>query len=362
MRKSYLGDEFRLYEDNDGARPIDVPETEARPAAGAEAHPGPRPPAGHQAPAADQPRAHRGHRRGALPEPDDRDRGRGPRGRAQGQRDRGRRRGRGPRTGTGVLDGLNLESTESKINGGRPRSPTSWPASRNTSTRASGPTSARTARRSPWRTPCPGRPRSGTTSNWQASLTFFDPEERELATNIIGDINESGYLESGVEELARPEPDDAREDRGRPGQDQDLRPRRLRQPGPAGGPASPRWTTSRSRTRRPGPSSPRTGPLLEKSDYAQLARVAERPALGEVRSRIDIIQGLDFGPRPEVQRGEDVLRRPGHRRQPSEGDEWKVARQRRGPAPAPASAPTTASSWPRPPTASPRPTASSTTA
>ena len=50
-------------------------ETAPRPAAGPEAHPGPGPAAGHQAPAHDQPRAHRGHRRGAVRKPHARARG-----------------------------------------------------------------------------------------------------------------------------------------------------------------------------------------------------------------------------------------------------------------------------------------------
>lgn len=37
--------------------------------------------------------------------------------------------------------------------------------------------------------------------NWQANLTFFDKEEREIAQLIIGNINEDGYLTASVEEL-----------------------------------------------------------------------------------------------------------------------------------------------------------------
>ncbi len=39
--------------------------------------------------------------------------------------------------------------------------------------------------------------------NWQANLTFFDKKEREIAKNIIGNINQDGYLEISVEELAK---------------------------------------------------------------------------------------------------------------------------------------------------------------
>lgn len=38
--------------------------------------------------------------------------------------------------------------------------------------------------------------------NWQASLTFFSEEEKAIATHIIGNINEDGYLLTPVEEIA----------------------------------------------------------------------------------------------------------------------------------------------------------------
>jgi RNA polymerase sigma-54 factor len=39
--------------------------------------------------------------------------------------------------------------------------------------------------------------------NWQANLTFFDPAEREIAQLIIGNVNEDGYLQASEEELSR---------------------------------------------------------------------------------------------------------------------------------------------------------------
>jgi RNA polymerase sigma-54 factor len=39
--------------------------------------------------------------------------------------------------------------------------------------------------------------------NWQANLTFFDPADREIAERIIGNINEDGYLISSIEEIAQ---------------------------------------------------------------------------------------------------------------------------------------------------------------
>jgi len=39
--------------------------------------------------------------------------------------------------------------------------------------------------------------------NWQANLTFFDPSDRETAYVVIGNINEDGYLITSEEELAK---------------------------------------------------------------------------------------------------------------------------------------------------------------
>ncbi|MCD6192483.1 MAG: RNA polymerase factor sigma-54 [Candidatus Aminicenantes bacterium] len=39
--------------------------------------------------------------------------------------------------------------------------------------------------------------------NWQASLTFFQAKDREIAQYIIGNINEDGFLEVPVEEIAK---------------------------------------------------------------------------------------------------------------------------------------------------------------
>jgi RNA polymerase sigma-54 factor len=37
---------------------------------------------------------------------------------------------------------------------------------------------------------------------WQANITFFDEKDKEIATNIIGNINEDGYLVASIHELA----------------------------------------------------------------------------------------------------------------------------------------------------------------
>lgn len=38
--------------------------------------------------------------------------------------------------------------------------------------------------------------------NWQANLTFFNKKEKEVAQQIIGNINEDGYLTTSIEEIA----------------------------------------------------------------------------------------------------------------------------------------------------------------
>ncbi len=226
----------------------------------------------------------------------------------------------GVRDREGVLDGLNLESMESKISadgrgtdvlagfqeyldeGFRPH------FSDNREAVSLENTLSRT-------------PSLWDHLEWQASLTFFDPEERELATNIIGDINESGYLETGVEELARL-------NRTTPEKIEALR-AKIKTFDPVG--CGSRDLSEaliaqldnlriQDETARAIVTAHRA--LLEKSDYAQLARALNVP-LSEVRSSIDIIRGLDFAPgrkyneeRTSYVVPDIVVSR--------EGDEWKV--------------------------------------
>jgi RNA polymerase sigma-54 factor len=226
----------------------------------------------------------------------------------------------GVRDREGVLDGLNLESMESKISadgrgtdvlagfqeyldeGFRPH------FSDNREAVSLENTLSRT-------------PSLWDHLEWQASLTFFDPEERELATNIIGDINESGYLETGVEELARL-------NRTTPEKIEALR-AKIKTFDPVG--CGSRDLSEaliaqldnlriQDETARAIVTAHRA--LLEKSDYAQMARVLNVP-LSEVRSSIDIIRGLDFAPgrkyseeRTSYVVPDIVVSR--------EGDEWKV--------------------------------------
>jgi len=130
--------------------------------------------------------------------------------------------------------------------------------------------------------------------NWQATLTFFDPEDRELAEGIIGDINEDGYLSSTVEELARL-------NQTTPEKIEELR-AKIKTFDPVGcgsrdlGEA---WLAQLDHLQVQD-EIVRTIiakhlPILEKSDFAQLARVVGI-SLAEVRDRIDLLKTLDPTP------------------------------------------------------------------
>lgn len=130
--------------------------------------------------------------------------------------------------------------------------------------------------------------------NWQASLTFFDPAERELAERVIGDINDDGYLTTTVDELARLDrttPEKVEAVRAKIMTfdpigcgSRDLREALLAQ--------MDHLQIQDELARRIVAEGL---PLLEKSDFAQLAKVLG-VSLGEIRERIDIIKTLDPAP------------------------------------------------------------------
>lgn len=130
--------------------------------------------------------------------------------------------------------------------------------------------------------------------NWQATLTFFDAEDQRVAQDIIGDINEDGYMSSGVEELARlsqttPERIDAVRGKIKTFDpvgcgSLDLREAFL---------AQMDSLQIQDETARAIISNHL--PLLEKRDYDQLTRVLNI-SMAEVRDRIDLIKTLDFAP------------------------------------------------------------------
>jgi len=130
--------------------------------------------------------------------------------------------------------------------------------------------------------------------NWQATLTFFDAEDQRVAQDIIGDINDDGYLSSGVEELARlsqttPERVDAVRAKIKTFDpvgcgSLDLREALLAQM------ENLQVQDEVART-----IIDRHLPLLEKFDYAQISRVLNI-SLADVRDRIDVIKSLDPTP------------------------------------------------------------------
>ncbi|HPW16916.1 MAG TPA: RNA polymerase factor sigma-54 [Candidatus Aminicenantes bacterium] len=157
--------------------------------------------------------------------------------------------------------------------------------------------------------------------NWQASLAFFDPEDRELAERIIGDIDENGYLSSTVEELARlnrttPEKIDELRDKIKAFDPVGCGSRDL------GEALLAQMDQLQVQDEVVRTIVARHLPLLERSDYAQLARLLGI-SLPEVRERIDLLKTLD--PTPGRKYSEErttyvvpdifVVK---------EGDEWKV--------------------------------------
>lgn len=130
--------------------------------------------------------------------------------------------------------------------------------------------------------------------NWQATLTFFEAEDRELAERIIGDINDDGYLSSPIEELARlnqttPEKLEAVRAKIKTfdpvgSGSLDLREALLAQ-----------MDSLQIQDEMARKIVTEDLPLLEKSDFAQLAKVLGA-SMAEVRQRIDLIRTLDPAP------------------------------------------------------------------
>jgi len=130
--------------------------------------------------------------------------------------------------------------------------------------------------------------------NWQANLTFFAPADRETAQVVIGNINDEGYLTASEEEMARMakvEPEEVREVR-----------EKIRMFDPVGvGSVDLREALLAQMdylkiddeiTRQ---IVQHHLPLLEKSDFAQLAK-ALGIGLQDVRNHIEIIKRLEPAP------------------------------------------------------------------
>jgi RNA polymerase sigma-54 factor len=158
--------------------------------------------------------------------------------------------------------------------------------------------------------------------NWQASLTFFDAEDQRVAQDIIGDINPDGYLSSGVEELARlsqttPERIDAIRAKIKTFDpvgcgSLDLREAFL---------AQMDSLQVQDETARAIISDHL--PLLKKQDYDQLTRVLNI-SMAEVRDRIDLLKTLDFAPGRKYSEEKTSYISPDIIVS-KEGDEWTIA-------------------------------------
>ena len=130
--------------------------------------------------------------------------------------------------------------------------------------------------------------------NWQATLTFFEGPDREIAQFVIGNIDEDGYLSSSVEEVARLSQTTSEKVEAVRAKIKtfdpvgcgslDLREALLAQMDylQIQDPLARRIVSEHL-------------PLLERSDYAQLARILG-VSMAEVRDRIEIIKGLDPAP------------------------------------------------------------------
>ncbi len=130
--------------------------------------------------------------------------------------------------------------------------------------------------------------------NWQASLTFFNPADGEIAQLIIGNINEDGYLTSSEEELARATEAPVEKIR-------EIR-NKIRTFDPVGcGSLNLREAllAQMEHLKIDDPTTRRIVeehlPLLEKSDYAQLGKILGI-GLADVKHHIEVIKRLDPAP------------------------------------------------------------------
>ena len=157
--------------------------------------------------------------------------------------------------------------------------------------------------------------------NWQATLTFFGPEDRELAERVIGDINEDGYLSSTVEELARL-------NRTTPEKIEALRAKiKTFDPVGCGSRDLGEALLAQMDQLQVQDEIVRTIvakhlPLLERSDFAQLARILGI-AMPEVRARIDLLKTLDPTPGRKYTEERTSYVVPDIS-VTKEGEEWKV--------------------------------------
>jgi RNA polymerase sigma-54 factor len=130
--------------------------------------------------------------------------------------------------------------------------------------------------------------------NWQANLTFFEPADRETAQVVIGNINEEGYLSASEEELANMAgvgTEKIREVRDK-----------IRMFDPVGSGSLDLREALLAQMDHLKIDDEITRqivnnhlPLLERSDFAQLARVLN-VGLQDIKNHIEVIKRLDPTP------------------------------------------------------------------
>ncbi len=192
-----------------------------------------------------------------------------------------------------VLEGLNLESTEPKITGDTPED-NFLAGFQDYLDEGFRPHFTESREAVSLENTISRAPSLWDNLNWQATLTFFTDEDRETAQFIIGNIDEDGYLTSTVEEIARlsqttPEKVEAVRARIKTFEpvgcgSLDLREALLTQ-----------MDHHQVQDEMARKIVTQYLPLLERSDYAQLARVLGVP-IGEIRRRIDLIKSLNPAP------------------------------------------------------------------
>jgi RNA polymerase sigma-54 factor len=130
--------------------------------------------------------------------------------------------------------------------------------------------------------------------NWQANLTLFEALDRDIAERIIGNINDDGYLTSTLEEIGQSV--EASVDRVRAVQAQIL----MFDPVGCGSLDLKECLLAQMDNLQIKDEAARaiiTGylPLLERSDFTQIARLLAMP-LSAVKYHIEIIKRLDPAP------------------------------------------------------------------
>lgn len=130
--------------------------------------------------------------------------------------------------------------------------------------------------------------------NWQANLTFFDKKDREIAQYIIGNINEDGYLTVSEEEAAKAIDSPL-------GRVNEVR-EKIKKFDPVGVASlslkeslliQMEYLQVEDEVTRDIISNHL--PLLEKSDYSQLAKLLGIP-LSAIKYHIEVIKALDPAP------------------------------------------------------------------